>query len=45
MSLPVGLLLLLLVLINDASEGLLDRGIDTSANASAAVQARAKRNA
>jgi hypothetical protein len=45
MSLPLGLLLLLLELIDAAAEGLIDRGIDTSASASAAVLARAKRNA
>ena len=45
MSLLLGLLLLLLVLIKLAAEGLMDSGIDTSASASAAVLARAKRNA
>jgi hypothetical protein len=44
MSLPVGLLLLLLVLSKLAAERLLDRGIDTSASARAAVLARARRN-
>ena len=45
MSLLLGLLLLLVVLSKLAAEGLMDSGIDTSASASAAVLARAKRNA